>query len=173
MRLGIGVLFGGVLLLAGSTQAVCEQASPASASGASNTVTAPSSEISYTIIGATPEQEAILRSQLQIMHPETAPLRVVFLPHDKYLYTAKVFQLHLPAGYGSLMFTHLASRTVLIDNSRYLGEEWLGYWVAHELGHLKANSVGEVDAERAAKGFRERLKEGRKAVAQAAPLVAQ
>jgi hypothetical protein len=34
------------------------------------------------------------------------------------------------------MFTHLSSRTVFIDNDRYAGEDWLGYWIAHELGHL-------------------------------------
>ena len=57
------------------------------------------------------------------------------------------------------MFTHLPSRTVFIDNDRYLGEEWLGYWMAHELGHLVTNSAKEEDAERAAHEFRKRLRD--------------
>jgi hypothetical protein len=57
------------------------------------------------------------------------------------------------------MFTHLPSRTVFIDNDQYLGEQWLGYWMAHELGHLKTNSAKESDAERAAREFRKRLRD--------------
>jgi hypothetical protein len=57
------------------------------------------------------------------------------------------------------MFTHLPSRTVFIDNDLYQGEGWLGYWMAHELGHLKSNSPREGDAERAAHGFRKRLRD--------------
>ena len=55
------------------------------------------------------------------------------------------------------MFTHLPSRTVFVDNDRYQGAEWLGYWMAHELGHMNTNSVHEGDAERAAREFRKRL----------------
>ena len=115
---------------------------------------------SYAVFNATPTQEAALRAQIRVMHPEILPLRV-FLPHWKYLDAARTFQLHIPIGYGSLMFTHLPSRTVFIDNDRYQGEEWLGYWVAHELGHLKHNTAGESDAERGAREFRRRLKEAR------------
>jgi hypothetical protein len=93
------------------------------------------------------------------MHPEVLPLRVLFVPHWKYLDNARIFHLHVPTGYGSLMFTHLPSRTVFIDNDRYQGEGWLGYWMAHELGHLKSNSPREGDAERAARGFRKRLRD--------------
>ena len=57
------------------------------------------------------------------------------------------------------MFTHLPSRTVFIDNERYLGEEWLGHWIAHEIGHLVTNSAKEEDAERAAREFRKRLRD--------------
>ena len=64
-----------------------------------------------------------------------------------------------PTGYGSLIFTQLPSRTVFIDNDRHQGEEWLGYWMAHELGHMKTNSVHEGDAERAAREFRKRLRD--------------
>jgi len=60
------------------------------------------------------------------------------------------------------MFTHLASRTVFIDNDRYQGEEWLGYWMAHELGHLKTNSAKESDADRGAREFRKLLEKARK-----------
>jgi hypothetical protein len=117
---------------------------------------------SYAVFGATLEQEAILRSQIRIMNPEIEPLRIFFLPHWKYLDAARTFRLHVPTGYGSLMFTHLPSRTVFIDNDRYQGEEWLGYWTAHELGHLKTNSSKEADAEHAAREFRKRLEDNRK-----------
>lgn len=115
-------------------------------------------EASCVVFGATPEQEALLRDQLRRMHPAVLPARVVFVPHWKYLDNVRVFQLHVPKGFSSVMFTHLASRTVFIDNDRYLGEEWLGYWMAHELGHLESNSAKEEDAERAAKKLRPALK---------------
>lgn len=115
------------------------------------------------VIGATPEQEASLRSQIQIMHPEVLPLRVLFVPHWKYLEAATTFQLHVPRGFGSLMFTHLASLTVYIDNDRYMGTDWLGHWIAHELGHLASNSTKEGAAEKAAREYRKRLKEAHKA----------
>ena len=70
------------------------------------------------VIGATADQEASLRSQIQVMHPEVLPLRILFVPHWKYLDAARAFQLHVPTGFGSLMFTHLPSRTVYIDNDR-------------------------------------------------------
>jgi hypothetical protein len=111
------------------------------------------------VIGATAEQEASLRSQIQIMHPEVLPLRVLFAPHWKYLDAARIFQLHVPKGFGSLMFTHVASRTVYIDNDRYMGTDWLGHWIAHELGHLASNSTKEGDAEKFAREYRKRLKQ--------------
>ena len=114
---------------------------------------------SYTVFGATSLQEAALRAQIRLMHPEILPLRVFFVPHWKYVDNARIFRLHVPTGYASLMFTHLPSRTVFIDNDRYQGEKWLGYWIAHELGHLVTNSAKEEDAERAAREFRRRLRE--------------
>jgi hypothetical protein len=114
---------------------------------------------SYTVFGATPLQEAALRAQIRLMHPEILPLRVFFVPHWKYLYNARIFHLQVPAGYGSLMFTHLPSRTVFVDDDRYQGEEWLGHWIAHELGHLVTNSAKEEDAERTAREFRKRLRD--------------
>jgi hypothetical protein len=111
------------------------------------------------IIGATAEQEASLRSQIQIIHAEVLPTRVVFVPHWKYLDAARAFQLHVPRGFGSLMFTHLASRTVYIDNDRYMGTDWLGHWIAHELGHLASHSTKEQDAEKFAREYRKRLKQ--------------
>jgi hypothetical protein len=112
---------------------------------------------SYTVIGATPEQEATLREQIGWMRPEVLPTRVIFVPHWKYLDNARIFQLHVPAGWASVMFTHLPSRTVFVDNDRYLGKEWLGHWMAHELGHLALNSPKEDDAERVAKKLRQAL----------------
>ena len=114
---------------------------------------------SYPVFGATPLQEAALRAQIRLMHAEVPPLRVFFVPHWKYLDNGRIFHLHVPAGYGSFMFTHLPSRTVFIDNDRYSGEEWLGHWIAHELGHLVTNSAREEDAERAAREFRKRLRD--------------
>src|SRR6516225_4672812 len=78
-----------------------------------------STDSTYTVFDASPAQEAALRAQIRLMHPEVLPLRVFFVPHWKYLDNARIFHLHVPTGYGSLMFTHLPSRTVFIDNDRY------------------------------------------------------
>ena len=125
--------------------------------------TAPeTSATSYTVIGATPKQEALVRAQIQVMQPDVYPLRVLFVPHWKYMETARIFRLHVPAGYTSAMFTHLPSRSVFIDSDRYVSDDSLGYWVAHELGHLAANSTKESDADKAAGGYRKRLKDAHK-----------
>jgi hypothetical protein len=116
---------------------------------------------SYTVLGATPEQEALVRDQVRVMQPDVYPLRILFVPHWKYINTAKTFCLHVPAGYTSAMFTHLPSRSVLIDGDRYVSDDSIGYWVAHELGHLAANSAEEKDAEKAAREYRKRLKQAR------------
>jgi hypothetical protein len=92
------------------------------------------------------------------MHPDVLPLRIVFVPHWKYVDNTRIFLLHVPAGYTSAMFTHLPSRTLFIDADRYVSDDSLGYWIAHELGHLAANSVKEEDAERVARKYRKRLK---------------
>jgi hypothetical protein len=117
---------------------------------------------SYTVLGATPEQEALMRAQIRIIQPDVYPLRVLFVPHWKYIDTARTFRLHVPAGYTSTMFTHLPSRSVFIDNDRYVSDDSLGYWVAHELGHLAANSASENAADKAAHEYRKRLKDARK-----------
>jgi len=117
---------------------------------------------SYTVLGATPQQEALIRAQIRIMQPDVYPLRVLFVPHWKYVDTARTFRLHVPAGYSSAMFTHLPSRSVFIDSDRYVSDDSLGYWVAHELGHLATNSVSESDADKAAREYRRRLKDARK-----------
>jgi hypothetical protein len=108
--------------------------------------------------GATPREEALLRHEIQVMHPEVLPLRVIFVPHWKYVATTRIYHLHVPTGYTSAMFTHLPSRTVFIDADRYVSDDSFGYWMAHELGHLVTNSVKEADAERAAAAYRKRLK---------------
>jgi hypothetical protein len=117
-----------------------------------------SNDATYTVQGATPEREAMLRRQIQLMQPAVLPYRIHFVPHWQYVYAAKIYQLHVPTGMGSIMFTHLPSRSVFIDEDRYLGEEWLGHWIAHELGHLATNSVREEDAERIAREYRIRLR---------------
>lgn len=113
---------------------------------------------SYVVQGATPQREAQVRSLIQSMQPSVLPLRVVFVPHWKYVDNTRIFRLHVPTGYTSALFTHLPSRTVFIDADRYFDES-IGYWLAHELGHLVTNSAKEEDAERAAREFRKRLKD--------------
>jgi hypothetical protein len=114
--------------------------------------------IDYAVIGATTAQETLLRTLIQKMQPEVLPLRAIFVPHWKYVADARIFRVHVPTGYISLMFTHLPTRTVFIDTDRIQGEQFLAYWIAHELGHLAANSVSEEDAEKAASALRKRLK---------------
>jgi hypothetical protein len=113
----------------------------------------------YSVIGATPDQESGLRKAIETMNPRVLPSRVVFVPHWKYLDDARILRLHVPSGYMSHMFTHLPTRTVYIDTARYRADDWLGYWMAHELGHLATNSAREEDAERVAREFRKRLKQ--------------
>jgi hypothetical protein len=114
---------------------------------------------SYTVLGATPGQEALVRNQIRVMQPAVHPLRVLFVPHWKYIDTARTFRLHVPTGYTSAMFTHLPSRSVFIDSDRYMSDDSLGFWLAHELGHLASNSTKEDDAEKAAREYRKRLKQ--------------
>ncbi len=114
-----------------------------------------------TCQGATPREEALIRSQIQIMNPEVLPLRIIFVPHWKYVDNSRIFHLHVPAGYTSTMFTHLPSRTVFVDADRYVSDDSLGYWMAHELGHLATNSSREQDAEKAARDYRKRLRAAR------------
>jgi len=113
---------------------------------------------SYSVIGATKDQELALRRALEAMRPEVLPVRIVFVPHWKYLDDTRTLRLNVPTGYMSQMFTHLPTRTVYIDTARYQGEEWLRYWMAHELGHLASGSIREEDAEKIASKLRKRLK---------------
>src|SRR5207245_11615517 len=83
-------------------------------------------------------------------------------PHKEQIHTTRIFPLKVPAGYASAIFTHLPSRSVFIDSDRYVSDDSLGYWVAHELGHLAANSTRESDADKAAGGYRKRLKDAHK-----------
>jgi hypothetical protein len=112
---------------------------------------------SYAVFGVSPQQEALVRAQIQIMQPAVLPLRVFFVPHWKYVENTRIFHLHVPRAYTSAMFTHLPSRTVFIDADRYIDES-LGYWLAHEFGHLATSSPREDDAEKAAHEYRKRLK---------------
>jgi hypothetical protein len=114
-------------------------------------------DTTYTVQGATREREAVLRLQIQVMNPPVLPYRIRFVPHWQYLHAAKTYQLHIPTGMASKMFTHLPSRSIFVDEDLYLGEEWLGHWMAHELGHLATNGAREDDAERVAREYRRRL----------------
>jgi hypothetical protein len=159
MKLAFVALLGSLVLTAAAsgraqTDSIAQTGAPAMSGAAAKD----SLKESYAVIGATPEQEAALREQIGWMRPEVLPTRVIFVPHWKYLDNARIFQLHVPAGWASVMFTHLSSRTVFVDSDRYLGKEWLGHWMAHELGHLALNSPKEDDAERVAKKLRPALK---------------
>lgn len=171
MKMSIGIL--GMCLLFPQFGDAQTKDNSAVTNSRENAPVAEGSTESYTVFGATPLQEAALRAQIRAMHPEVLPLRIFFVPHWKYLDNARVFQLHVPTGYASLMFTHLPSRTVFIDNDRYMGEDWLGQWIAHELGHLARNSPNEEDAETAAREFRKRLKEARERLPQTQPPASQ
>jgi hypothetical protein len=122
---------------------------------------AAASTSSYAVLGATPREEALVRTHVQTMHPDVSPLRVVFVPHWKYVVCARTFRLHVPTGFTSAMFTHLPSRTIFIDADRYVSDDSLGYWLAHELGHLAANSPKENDAEKVAHEYRKRIRDAR------------
>ncbi len=148
-----------VLLLLGFAQLGWGQSNGNSKLVSEETTAPEPSANGYAIIGATPSQEAALRAQMQIMQPSVLPLRILFVPHWKYIDTARIFRLHVPTGFTSAMFTHLPSRTTFIDSDRYMDEEWLGHWMAHELGHLASNSTKEEDAEKAAREYRKRLKQ--------------
>lgn len=163
MRLAIGTLLMASLLPYSTRAQSNDTNSGGKGAPAAAPVAVPERSLDgYTVFNATAEQEAALRTEIRAMHPDVLPLRVFFVPHWKYLASARDFHLHVPTGYSSIMFTHLPSRTVFIDNDRYAGEDWLGHWIAHELGHLTTNSTKEGDAEKAAREFRKRLQDGSK-----------
>ena len=147
-----------VLFFLGFAQFSWGQTSGSANSFSSNSSAFTTSLNSYVAFGASPQQQALVRAQIQIMQPAVLPLRVFFVPHWKYVEDTRIFHLHVPTGYTSTMFTHLPSRTVFIDADRYIDES-LGYWLAHELGHLATSSPREDDAEKAAHEYRKRLKQ--------------
>jgi hypothetical protein len=157
MKLRISI----VLLLLGFAQFGWGQTSRNSKLVSEEPTAAKISANTYTVLGATPVQEALVRNQIRVMQPSVHPLRVLFVPHWKYIDTARTFRLHVPTGYTSAMFTHLPSRSVFIDSDRYVSDDSLGFWLAHELGHLASNSTKEGDAEEAAREYRKRLKKTR------------
>jgi hypothetical protein len=55
-------------------------------------------DTTYTVQGATPEREAVLRQQIQLMHPSVLPYRVRFVPHWQYVYAARMYHLRVPRG---------------------------------------------------------------------------
>ena len=118
--------------------------------------------LAYTVQGTTPEREQLLRAQIQLMQPAILPARIIFVPHWQYVYATRMYHLHVPKGMMSKMFTHLPSRSVYIDADFYVGNDWLGHWIAHELGHLERNNADEHEAEKAAATYRRRLEHARK-----------
>lgn len=152
MKLGVGA----VLFFVGFAQFTLGQTVGSTNVAIDGETRPAASTNSYVVQGATPQQEAEVRSLIESMQPAVLPLRVVFVPHWKYVDNTRIFRLHVPTGYTSALFTHLPSRTVFIDADRYFDES-LGYWLAHELGHLVANSAKEDDAEKVAKKLRRTL----------------
>lgn len=118
--------------------------------------------LAYTVQGTTPEREQLLRTQLQVMQPVVLPNRIVFVPHWQYIYATRMYHLHIPTGMTCRMFTHLPTRSVYIDNDFYDGADWLGHWLAHELGHLERNNADENQAEKSAATYRNRLEHTQK-----------
>ena len=114
--------------------------------------------LAYTVQGASQERKRLLRTQIQAMQPSVLPHRILFVPHWQYIYATKIYHLHVPRGMMSKMFTHLPSRSIYIDGDLYGGEDWLGHWMAHELGHLERNNADENEAEKVAAEYRRRLK---------------
>jgi hypothetical protein len=113
--------------------------------------------LTYTVQGAAPEREHLLRLQIQIMQPAVLPHRILFVPHWQYIYATRMYHLHVPTGMTSKMFTHLPSRSVYIDADLYGGDDWMGHWMAHELGHLEKNNANENEAEKSVATYRRRL----------------
>jgi hypothetical protein len=113
--------------------------------------------LTYTVQGAAPEREHLLRLQIQVMQPAVLPHRILFVPHGQYIYATRMYHLHVPTGMTSKMFTHLPSRSVYIDADLYGGDDWMGHWMAHELGHLEKNNANENEAEKSAATYRRRL----------------
>lgn len=110
------------------------------------------------VIGASPLLEQLVRINIRVMEPDVLPRRIVFFSHLKYLHSTRVFQLRVPPGYTSTMFTHLPSATVFIDRDYCDDLDWFADRFAHELGHLKSGSPSEGEADRAARIYRERLR---------------
>jgi hypothetical protein len=150
------------LLLFGIVLSGWGQTSQSSRLGSEKSSPSDPSTNDYAVLGAAAHEEALVRAQVSVMQPDVLPLRIIFVPHWKYLDATRIFHLHVPAGYTSTMFTHLPSRTVFIDSDRYVSGDSLGYQLAHELGHLAANSSSESDADKAARKLRKRLKDARK-----------
>jgi hypothetical protein len=157
MKLGFCI----AVLILGTAQLTWGQTNGSALPVSAEATTREPSADRYAVLGATAEQEALVHTLIRVMQPGVYPLRIIFVPHWKYIDCARTFRLHMPKGFASAMFTHLPSRAVFIDNDRYVSDDSLGYWLAHELGHLASNSTREEDAEKAAREYRKRLKQSR------------
>jgi hypothetical protein len=152
MKGSIGLfMFWSIMVAMGQDQKAAHQGSIALTRVSSTEGTA------YTIQGTTLERERLLRTQIHAMNPLVLPKRIVFVPHWQYIYATKMYHLQVPKGMTSKMFSHLPSRTVYIDSDLYGGNDCLGYWIAHELGHLERNNADENQAEKSAATYRRRL----------------
>ena len=84
------------LLLLGIVQFSCGQTSGSSilVNAATNALEPPAN--TYAVMGATPQQEVLVRTQIQVMQPSILPLRVIFVPHWKYEDAARIFSCTCP-----------------------------------------------------------------------------
>ena len=111
-----------LLALAGGSEAQTNGGPAQAPTVAGALVFEPATE-GYAVKDATPSQESALHAQIQLINPPVLPLQIFFIPHWKYLNATRAFQLHIPKKYSSLIFTHLPSQTIFVDNDRYQNEE--------------------------------------------------
>lgn len=81
-----------VLLLTGMAQVGWGQTSETRLNKNAEEKRPEASATNYTVQGATPEQESVLRDQIQIMRPKVLPYRIRFVSHWQYIYAARMYQ---------------------------------------------------------------------------------
>jgi len=90
-------------------------------------VTSPEPSVnSYTVLGATSEQEALVRAQMRIMQPDVYPLRVLFVPHWKYVDTGRTFRSICRWIYQRYVHATYPAEACFIDSDRYVSDDSLG-----------------------------------------------
>jgi len=75
---------------------------------------------SYTVLGATSEQETLVRDQIRIMQPDVYPLRVLFVSHWKYVERPEPFASMCPLIYQR--YVHAPTQPKRVHRQRPLCE---------------------------------------------------